>query len=150
MKLMVNGKLLDSEFSVSPGHGKQTFFVTLKAAGEGRNTEYAPSLEAILIRLQGLQGIITNACVISGPALKVDSNGLQIPLTTFSYPIELSQTPDFGSLRNELTQGQTGLASNAKGGGGNARKKMRLEVLIPGFNEEESSLVGGFLFSGKY
>jgi hypothetical protein len=35
-------------------------------------------------------------------------------------------------------------------GGGNARKKMRLEVLIPGFNEEESSLVGGFLFSGKY
>jgi hypothetical protein len=145
MKLMVNGKLLDSEFSVSPRHGKQTFFVTLKAAGEGRNTEYAPALEAILIRLQGLQGIITNACVISGPALKVDSNGLQIPLTTFSYPIGLSPTPDFISLRNELTQGQTGLASNAKGGGGNPRKKMRLEVHIPGFNEEEFAVVAAFL-----
>jgi hypothetical protein len=110
-----------------------------KEGGVARNADYAPGLEIILRRLGQLGSTITDAYVDSQRMQDqpIDLRRLDIP--GWPYPIRLQDVSDFDAFRKRLTGAQRFIGKADKTKGGNERKRVRIQLEVPGFPPSSDS-----------
>ena len=103
--------------------------------GVSRNADYPAGLELILRRLGQLSVILDDAYVDSRETQKknltIDERRLDLP--GWSYPVRLNQVDDFDSFRKQITAAQRLIGKDDKTKGGNERKRVRMQLRVPGF-----------------
>ncbi|MET8260733.1 hypothetical protein [Micromonospora sp. NPDC005205] len=131
--------VLNAEFAVElDGPG---LAVVLESAGgtsstgPSRNSDYIPSLELILARLQTLGAVLVSGVVDSRKTEHLPES----ERTVLDRPLRLSVVDDLAALRLQLTsrQGRIGQAPNAPKAGNN-RKRLRLRVEVPGYGPTDA------------
>lgn len=133
MKLRDGDRLIDAEFSVQLT-GPQTFEVVLESGGgptggrTPRNSEYREALAELLRRATAVASTLDDCVVVSRPTRHLPEAERRVhPSKNYAYPIRLSASEDFESLRLALTTPQGDIASKAVSGGGNERKRIALK-----------------------
>lgn len=149
-----DGNELDATFSV--GQDDSGYYLNLESrsgserSGRLRNSQYDDGLHTLLQRLASLRATLVSVLVDSN-SKTVKSLGeaeREVQLPGFPYPIALDQLArreeGIGKLRKLICSGQReiGVKPNAqKRSGAGAWKRIRLNVLIPGFLSDASELL---------
>jgi len=106
-----------------------------KPGGVSRNADYPAGLELILRRLGQLGAILEDAYVDSREThkkrLTLDERRLELP--GWSYPVQLNKVDDFDLFRRKFTAAQRLIGKEDKTKGGNERKRVRMQLQVPGF-----------------
>lgn len=133
------GRELDAEFTVETTGTVPTSIVIESAGGSAgspaaRNTEYVDGFDAVLQRLTGLDAVMLDAYIdtTSTRALAVADRRLS-PGESDVFPVRLGDVSDLVELRRQIlrSMAKVGRSASSKGGG-NARKRTRLVVEVPG------------------
>lgn len=133
LKLRDGDALINAEFTLSVLDSRH-FELTLESSGgaadgpEFRNREYTRGLREILARLSTL-GVLLDDCQVMSTRTRTlpEVERRVVPTAPFSYPIHLTASMDFESLRKALTRPQPSIASRAKqGSGGNNTKRITM------------------------
>ena len=125
---------IDAEFELTDGEAPGVFVLTIesaggaRASGNGRNSEYPILVEELLRRLSGSNVDLIDALVDSNRVAHLPTEKRRIHVQGRPYPIPLRDGEDFSALRRGLTRPQAEIGSSRQIGGGNQRKRMRLEL----------------------
>jgi len=107
-----------------------------KTSGVERNPEYIPALEALLGRVQSVEGVLLAAYIDSETVAEDPLEERLLEPPSHNYPIQLASVEDLFALRKEIGRALADYGSKRKGGGGNATKRMRMVFQIPGSDLE--------------
>lgn len=139
-----NGEPLVATFEVGSGEGGPELILHSAGGSSGvglvpRNRDYALGLEILLRRLRALNAEIVDAFVDSQRVQSLPLSSRRLAPHGRTYPIRLAEEPDLDQLRRAMTraQGQIGRSADAKGAGGNERKRIRLCLSVPGFSSAD-------------
>lgn len=133
------GRELDAEFTVETTGTVPTSIVIESAGGTAgsptaRNTEYVDGFDAVLQQLTALDGVMLDAYIdtTSTRSLAVADRRLSLGDSQM-FPVRLGEVSDLVELRREMlrSMAKAGRSASSKGGG-NARKRTRLVVDVPG------------------
>ncbi len=117
-----------------------------KPGGVSRNADYAPALELIFRRLAQLGARLDDAYVDSKEtrAKKLTRDQCRLELPDWSYPVQIAQVEDFDAFRKKVTAAQRFIGKADKTKGGNERKRVRVQLTIPGFQPtpEDAQRIG--------
>lgn len=134
-----NGSELDAEFTVETTGTVPTSVVIESAggtagSGPGRNTQYVDGFDVVLARLASLNAVLLDAYIDT-----TRTGGLELADRRLSigegrtYPLALAALDDPSDLRRAMLRSMKSVARAAGAkGGGNARKRTRLVVDVPG------------------
>jgi len=132
LKLRSGDGLLDAELSIA-SVDSQGFVIILESAGGAtgerrlRNSDYSDALAEILRRCAPIADSVEDCLLSSRPTRGLPESDRRIPpASPFSYPIPLDPRADFEKMRLALTSPQGHVASHAKRGGGNERKRISI------------------------
>jgi len=129
-----DGGVLDATFVVDSLLGQPVSVLFESAGGAGpngglRNGDYVAGIDAILARLKAFGATVLDAYVDSGRTrdLPVPDRRLAPP-GELSFPLDLRAIDDLVAVRRSFlnSMAKVGRDRNAKEGGGNSRKAMRL------------------------
>ncbi|ACU39368.1 HNH endonuclease [Actinosynnema mirum] len=129
-----SGKQLNAAFSVVPdGDGLAVVLESSSGADRqrpnARNPDYRAALELLLRRLGALDAVLTAVLVDSSVVQRLSEEKRTLPLER----LPLAECSDFHGLRKQLTQLQRGIGqSGGKASSGNATRRLRLRVDVPG------------------
>lgn len=129
-----NGSIVDATFELSSVTLYELVFHH-KAGGRDSprsiNADYHEGLELLLERLSLLGCTILGISVDSGVARELDPAERELDL---EFPLEVDGQTDIQALRLEITRAQRAVARrpNAKPGGGNDQKRIRLTLAFDG------------------
>jgi hypothetical protein len=101
--------------------------------GIARNADYAPGLELVLQRLGQVRATLIDAYVDSSRVQQLPLEERRLDIADWPYPIHLSQVNDFDTFRKRLTGAQRLIGKVDKTKGGNERKRVRMQLEVPGF-----------------
>jgi hypothetical protein len=101
--------------------------------GIARNADYAPGLELVLQRLGQVRAILIDAYVDSSRVQQLPLEERRLDIADWPYPIHLSRVNDFDTFRKRLTSAQRLIGKVDKTKGGNERKRVRMQLEVPGF-----------------
>lgn len=123
------GQDLDAHFFVE--HQGADLTVVVESAGSGptpRNKDYDEGLRLILERLGRMHAQLQRVEVASSEAAGRPVQERTIELTGYPTPLVLAVVEDYGQLRRTIGRGaeKTARRPNAKEGGGNPQKRLRL------------------------
>ncbi len=115
-----------------------------KEGGVARNADYAPGLVIILRRLGQLRSTITDAYVDSQRMQDQPLDVRRLDIPGWPYPIRLKDVSDFDAFRKRLTGAQRFIGKVDKTKGGNERKRVRIQLEVPGFppNSDSATRLG--------
>ena len=104
------------------------------------NADYHEALETLLARLASVRATILGIAVDSAIAQELPPDERELRL---DFPIALSADTDTASLRLDITRAQKPIARrpDAKPGGGNDQKRIRLTLTVPDAVGDFDSLV---------
>ena len=97
--------------------------------GVPRNADYAQGLELLLRRLGQLGGSLTDGYVDSARVQQLPLAQRRLVVPDKPYPIQLDSITDFEVLRKRLTGAQKAIGKSSSG---NERKRIRLQLQVPG------------------
>lgn len=113
------GRPLNASFAIETVQGQRTVVLHGRWHTD-HNRDYIPALELILMRLRGMNQIITEALVDSQYTrrLHLSPDQCRLPVRGRKYPLVLRNENDIKELRLALLSGigRVGLPPNAKGG----------------------------------
>ena len=136
------GGALVAEYSVEADGGHLALIMESRSGSSGsrvaRNPDYNQALTVLLARLSKLDAVLVDALVDS--RYTQDLGLPEADRRLISAPIRLALEPDPDSLRRRLgtAQSKVAQAPNATKGG-NATKRIRLRLSVPGFQPEDAS-----------
>ena len=110
-----------------------------KEGGVARNADYAKGLEIVLRRLGQLGSTITDAYVDSQRMQDQPLDFRRLDVPSWPYPIHLGGVIDFDAFRKRLTGAQRLIGKADKTKGGNERKRVRIQLEVPGFPPSSDS-----------
>jgi hypothetical protein len=131
-----DGITLDAELTVEPKTTGE-FDIVLDSAGGtagsqgSRNREYPLALETLLRRLARADARLLDVVVDSRRTRSLLPDDRRVHPAPWTYPLQLNTVVDFLQLRKAITRSQGNIASMAKAGGGNERKRIRLTFAAP-------------------
>lgn len=137
-----DGRRLDAQYRVEREGDWVAVILESRSGGDGsrnaRNVQYNPVLELLLNRLKTLGAVLEDALVDSAHTQRLGLPEDKRRLT--DGPLRLSEQADIAQLRKRLTrrQGPIGQRPNARPDG-NATKRIRLRLTVPGFAPDEAS-----------
>lgn len=142
-----DGSVVDATFELSSvAVYELVFHHKAGARGSPRsiNADYHEGLELLLERLGSLRCSILGISVDSGIARELDPSERELSL---EFPIDLDGATDIHALRLEITRAQRTVArrADAKPGGGNDQKRIRLAIAFDSavdFDQLKRILVG--------
>lgn len=131
-----HGRVMDAEFLVEADGGDLALIMESRSGSSigraARNPDYNPALTLLLTRLGKLNAVLVDALVDSRY-----TQGLGLPEADRRFiqaPVRLALEPDPEALRRRLGTAQAKVAQAADATkGGNATKRIRLRVSVPGF-----------------
>jgi Domain of unknown function (DUF3883) len=138
------GREMDAEYLVETDGQHLALIMESRSGRSGnrteRNPDYNPALAVLLTRLGKLNAVLADALVDSRY-----TQDLGLPEADRSFieePIRLAQEPDADALRRRLGTAQAKIAQAPDATkGGNATKRIRLRIEVPGFLPGDAALL---------
>lgn len=121
-----DGHLLIGNFTIT-GVWPEVEVTFESGDGNGRNTDYRPTVEIVLRRLAALGGVLTSARISSTNVVKSGVNP-SFDMARFPFPVTLAGT-DFVKLRKALGS-DGGKVDSPTGTSGNTTRRMTLSVRL--------------------
>ena len=147
-----DGTTLDAGFSIEGLLGRPTSILFESAGGAGpsgdkRNPDYVAGIDLVLERLKDLGAVVLDAYVDSGRVRELPIPDRRLDPGDAQFPVDLRTLDDLAAMRRSLlaSMARVGRDPNAKAGGGNSRKAMRL--IIGGLEHLDVSAAAGELTS---
>jgi len=142
------GRALDAEYLVEADDGHLALILASRSGMSGsrppRNPDYNRALTVLLTRLGLLDAVLVDALVDSRytQQLSVPEAGRRL----IEAPIRLALEPDMDALRRRMGTAQARIAQ-APGAtkGGNATKRIRLRVDVPGYRPGDAARLAAVL-----
>ncbi|TDW98060.1 protein NO VEIN domain-containing protein [Kribbella sp. VKM Ac-2566] len=137
MKLVDDdGRHIDARLTVEQTARGDVEVVLDSAGGTGgsrqsRNREYPLALETLLRRFSLADASLLDVLVESRTAQSLPPEDRRVHPVPWTYPVRLNDVADYPRLRLALTRPQGNIASTARAGGGNERKRIRLTFAVP-------------------
>lgn len=154
---ILNGQQLYAAFSLKPNDYGVDLFVESQtgrsSTSPARNEDYLDALKLHLQRLADLDAILVSVELASRrPKNAVGESDRRINFNQDGDPVLLSGVTDFDALRLSITRGAAGTERNpnAKPGGGNVTKRLRLVVHFDAAQSPSIDEVGNFLLTGRH
>ncbi|MGK5553974.1 protein NO VEIN domain-containing protein [Actinomadura kijaniata] len=139
-----DGQLLDAEYAVETEAGSRYLALVLESSSGTRgatgrlprNVDYRPALKLLLSRLKDRNAVLVDGLVDSRVTASLPEDDRRL----FASPIVLADEHDLEALRRRLctVQSSIGQAPGATKGG-NATKRIRLRLAIPGYTPADAS-----------
>lgn len=136
------GRVLEAEYAVVPDNPYLALVMDSRSGGSGsrqpRNPDYNPALTVLLERLARLDATLVDALVDSQRTREL---GLpEADRRLIAESIRLATVSDMEALRRSMgtMQAKIGQAPDAAKGG-NATKRIRLRLEVPGYRSDEAS-----------
>jgi hypothetical protein len=128
--------MLDAQFIVENDAGQLALVLESAGGASGsrpaRNPDYRRTLDVLLGRLRRLEAVLTSAFVDSAETRR---RGIpEADRSLLEAPVHLADVPDVGLLGRQLTARQRTINQAPESRGGNTSKRMRLRLIVPGFN----------------
>ncbi|WP_395110603.1 hypothetical protein [Actinomadura sp. SCN-SB] len=145
-----DGRELDAEYAVEIEPGSELLSLVLESSSgastkrAARNTEYRPALRLLLERLKQRGAVLQAGLLDSRSTRSMPESDRRL----FSEPIRLSDVHDIEELRKRLCNAQTTIGQ-AEGAtkGGNASKRIRLRLTVPGYKASDATRLAADLAS---
>lgn len=137
-----DGRVLDAEYTVETEPDSGLLSLVLESSSGSsttrapRNAEYRPALRLLLERLKARRAVMEDGLVDS----RVTRSLPEAERRLFTEPIRLADVHDVQALRRRLctaqtTVGQSPIATK----GGNATKRIRLRLTVPGYTSADAA-----------
>ena len=128
-----NGQLLDASYSIDPVEGGFDLVIesrggSQRGGSKGRNSDYAPAIELLLTRMQGMGMTLVAVQVASSIAQSLSVDDRKVALAGFKLPLSLSDVDDLTALRHAIGRASAAFGRSDGADRGNRTKRMRLSI----------------------
>ena len=143
-----DGRILDAEYAVEPDGSHLALIMESRSGTSGsrppRNPDYNQALRLLLQRLGELNAVLADALVDS--RLVRDLGLPDADRRLIETPIRLALEPDMEALRRRMGTAQAKIAQAPDATkGGNATKRIRLRLLVPGYEPRDAQRLAAAL-----
>jgi hypothetical protein len=133
MKLVADdGTVLDATFFVEHGPSHLVYeSAGGRTVNNARNRDYGQGLELLLLRLAGLDAVITDIWVDSVVTRRLPLHQRRVSLRRYQLPLSLARVADLADLKRDLSTSAREPGARAGASRGGSSRRLRIGVEAP-------------------